>query len=78
MSLILRLLGGFVARFWQPIAAFMSAWVMRGQREKIKDLKAEQKTRERIDEADVAHTADDARRMLTERADKRNLRRDAE
>ncbi len=73
MALIIRLIGGFLARFWQPIATFLGGWLARGQRETIKDQREHIKTRDRIDEADTPTDADDARRMLRERADKRNL-----
>ncbi len=73
MSVLFQILSGVLAQFWKPISLLLGGWLARGQREKIKDQKSEIQTHERINEADIPDDATDARRMLRERADKRNL-----
>ena len=76
IAAILHFVGGIVARFLGPILAGAAGWFSRGQREKIKDLKADKATRERIDNAPVHTDSDAATDWLRKRAAKRDLRRD--
>jgi len=77
IGLILKFFASGLARALAPFlklfAAFGGGWLARGRHEAAKDMKANIKTRERIDDA-LSDLGDDpaaARRLLAERAKER-------
>lgn len=41
----LKLIGAFLARYWDKLLAFVGGWTVARQHEKIKDLKSENRAR---------------------------------
>lgn len=63
----LKLLGAFLARYWDKLLAFVGGWTLARQREKIKDLKAENRARsvaKEVEDDVEARKPDSVRRGL--------------